>query len=233
MKNPSQSVPAPQNDLELFCQHLERIPSPELKKFVWLSLAGRAAQLDLDSDWQRAIEAHTNGVPKWAIKAAAKVSECLFRPPKSKEAQSENFKLGNHFGILKQLTDSTLQGSSAKDFGIKSNLVSSAQNRCDKMFQTVFSETGRTPNAAQAEIHKGFARGLERERADSEAYLYFLLATKWREVSKMKNAAQLQSWLTDKIGANATGTRERVTLLCRRLGLRFADKGGRPANRKT
>ena len=155
MKNPSQSVPAPQNDLQLFCQHLERIPSPELKEFPWLSLAGGAAQLDLDSDWRRAIEAHTNGVPKWAIKAAAKVSECLFRPPKSKEAQSENFKLGNHFGIFKQLTDSTLQGSAAKDFGVKSNQVSSAQNRCDKMFQTLFSETGRTPNAAQAEIHQG------------------------------------------------------------------------------
>jgi hypothetical protein len=64
--------------------------------------------------------------------------------------------------------------------------------------------------------------------ADGKAQLYFLIATQWREISKLQNIPQLGECFRSKLGRNFKWTRGQLAMFCHRLGLSFPDKGGAP-----
>lgn len=160
--------------------------------------------------------------PTWVTKAAQGFLECAMSGGKRKERQSENFRLGHLCSLMKT--------ARPEDFGSERAVAEFiVSNNVDGLIQT---ELAKEPPTEQADYHAGMANGLRNGLTISgPVILYMLVAIKWREIQKLKNITEFHSWLQQLMGANQTGSRDRIAKFARRIGLRFGDKGGRPASK--
>jgi hypothetical protein len=163
----------------------------------------------------------TDDRPEWTIRAAGEFWRCCFGFPKSKLAISENYRLGYLMGIGKGIDPRVFD----RERRLGALLTSS------ELLRLMHSFMESAPMSEAADFYAGLAAGLQKPAGFSPSspfLVYLVLAIKWREVSAMKNTAQIHTWLEKVLGSNLTGQRDRVAKLLQKIGFPLTDKGGRP-----
>ena len=158
--------------------------------------------------------------PIWATNAAKEFVGCVMNGGNRQERKSENFRLGYMSSFLKTVRPTELGCEEA----VVSEIVNSGIDV--KVAETI----GKEPPKDAADYFSGLATGLRdgEPTISGPVGLYAFVAIGWRGIAKLKNMREFHALLTQKCGANLTGSRDRVTKFARKIGLRFVDKGGRP-----
>ena len=95
------------------------------------------------------------------------------------------------------------------------------------------AELAKAPTAEAAGFYAGFSDGLKRGQLSprSPFIIYAILAVAWPELSVLKNVTQIHEWFSSNLGANLTGTRDRIAKICQKIRMPLLDKGGRPTSK--
>jgi len=167
-------------------------------------------------------ELESDSRPKWAIRSANEFYRCCFDFPRSKQAKSENYRLGFMFGLINHLAPKVSAPAQFAPF-----LTVLDRGELSKL---VHSSMDSTPAPEASDFYAGLADGLKRKELSPTGpfLIYLLLALAWREISSLKNTTEIHAWIEGIIGANLTETRERIGKICKKAGLPLSDKGGRP-----
>ncbi len=159
--------------------------------------------------------------PEWAIRAAVEFSKSWQVFPRTKQAQSENYRLGLMCGVVSRLPTPK---------GLAMEPAFCAAVSPEALALLLHAELAKAPACDAAEFYSGFADGLKQGDLSTRprCVIYLILALVWPELSQLKNVTEIHSWFETNLGPNLTGTRDRVAKICQGIGLRPTDKGGRP-----
>jgi hypothetical protein len=162
--------------------------------------------------------------PDWAIRAGAEFWKCCQDLPRTKQAQSENYRLGFMSGVISRLP-------MPKSLEAEPALLALASP--ENLTRLLHAEYAKAPSNDAADFYAGFSNGLKRgELSPRSPYaVYLCFAAAWPELSELKNVTQLHSWLEANLGPNMTGTRDRIAKICQKIRMPLSDKGGRPARK--
>jgi len=160
--------------------------------------------------------------PDWAIRAAMEFWKCCQDFPRTKQAQSENYRIGFMFGVISRLPIP----KSAKEAEPALLAVASPEN----LTPLIHSELAKAPAADAADFYGGFSDGLKRGDLSprSPYVIYLIFAAAWPELSQLKNVTQLHAWLEKNLGPNLTGSWDRIAKICQKVRIPLTDRGGRP-----
>jgi hypothetical protein len=199
------------------------LPWPALREFVSGALIAIG---ELPSD----------GRPDWAVKAARRACIDVFGLPKSAKRKSPDFELGHMMTFLRGL-ERLEQKQPAVPNDVKQSqwfleFMGQMAPLRDEMGRAAFDD----PTFVEDDFFQGTASGQQASgsiAASHTAAFYFALGAKWREILEFRNMSQLHDWLLEhELISRRHSDLRNTRKLCSQLGLRFADKGGRPPKQK-
>jgi hypothetical protein len=89
----------------------------------------------------------------------------------------------------------------------------------ENLTSLLHTEYAKAPASDAADFYAGFADGLKRGQLSprSPYAIYLIFAAAWPELSKLKNVTELHAWIETNLGANMTGTRDRIAKICQKI----------------
>lgn len=201
------------SDIQKPEQFLELIGNPHVRDFVALVCMSRGVFA-------------SDGRPDWVIRAAGEFWRSCFDFSKTERSRSEAYELGIIWGFVRQLGPQLQE----TQLGLGEQRLM-AMLTSGELGQLMHSVMESAPILEAADFYGGLSEGLKRPiviSPSSPFLVYLLLAMMWREVSELKNTTQIHAWLEAILGANLTGSRDRIAKLLQKVRFPLTDKGGRP-----
>jgi len=192
--------------------------SNERAKQVFSELYSSTGDLTISQD---------DNLPDWARKAWQEFWRSLALFPDAKHA-SEAKQTGHSLGLLAGLPSDSLKGP--LDLARLHELLL-------QTIPGIRSEAAQLPHEDAADFFNaqraGHRRAAQLQQISQRTKIYLLIALAWREVATLKSTSELYQWLCS-VGKKgqpliAAGTDSRdIRYVCKRIGLRYGSRGGRP-----
>jgi hypothetical protein len=185
-------------------QLIGMIQNSRVQKFL-------AASVGVESD---------SDMPEWAERAAKEFGNSI-QNLSQKRNVSEGYNLGFLFGIMSNLRppDQQMEKPLLK-------FISSPE-----LQSRIHADIREEPATEKAEFYDGFAEGLKADVVDcitGQMKILLLIGLLWDQSGCCNNVKELHEWLVGVLGANLTGSRDRIAKICQKIKFPLNDKGGRP-----